>query len=107
MEKVLNNEIDFNVLYNAPIDEARREICKIKGVGPKVADCILLFSIKRGEVFPADVWMKKVLIEKYGFEKLNPKDINKFAEKRFGKLAGYAQQYLFYDMREKNKGEER
>ncbi len=99
-QKIAQGKIDKDVIFNAPIDEARNEISKIKGVGPKVADCILLFSAARGEVFPTDVWMKKVLTTLYGFENLTPKAINEFAKENFGNLAGYAQQYLFYSMRE-------
>ncbi len=99
IEKITDNEIDLRILQNAPIEQARKEISKIKGVGPKVADCILLFSVKRGEVFPADVWMKRVLTELYGFNDMTPEKINNFAKEKFGNLAGYAQQYLFYSMR--------
>ena len=98
--KIARKELDMDIVLNAPIEEARNEISKIKGVGPKVADCILLFGGARGEVFPTDVWMKKVLTELYGFENLTPKAINAFARENFGNLAGYAQQYLFYSMRE-------
>lgn len=101
--KLARAELSMDVILNAPIDEARAEISKIKGVGPKVADCILLFGAARGEVFPTDVWMKKVLTELYGFENLTPKAINAFAIENFGSLAGYAQQYLFYSMREESK----
>lgn len=94
--KIANGEINQDIIKNAPIDEARAEISKIKGVGPKVADCILLFSGKRGEVFPTDVWIKKVLTHYYGFSSLTPKKINEFAYEKFGTNAGYAQQYLFY-----------
>lgn len=94
-QKISLNTLDMDVINNAPIDEARAEISKIKGVGPKVADCILLFGAHRSEVFPTDVWMKKVLTTFYGFETLTPKEINKFASDKFGTLAGYAQQYLF------------
>lgn len=100
-QKISKGEINKDIIYNASIEDARAEISKIKGVGPKVADCILLFSATRGEVFPTDVWMKKVLTQLYGFENLTPKAINEFAKEKFGKLAGYAQQYLFYNMREK------
>ena len=102
--KIAQGEINKEIIFNGSIEEARAEISKIKGVGPKVADCILLFSAARGEVFPTDVWMKKVLTQLYGFENLTPKAINEFAKENFGNLAGYAQQYLFYSMRE-NKGD--
>ena len=94
-QKISLNSLDMDIIKNAPISDARAEISKIKGVGPKVADCILLFGASRTEVFPTDVWMKKVLTTFYGFETLTPKEINGFAEKKFGRLAGYAQQYLF------------
>ena len=64
-------------------------------MGPKVADCILLFGATRTEVFPTDVWMKKVLTALYGFKTLTPNEINRFVQEKFGNLAGYAQQYLF------------
>jgi len=99
-QKLYLNQIDMNIIKSAPIDEARNEISKIKGVGPKVADCILLFGAYRTEVFPTDVWMKKVLTKFYGIKNLTPKEISRFADERFSKLAGYAQQYLFYSMRE-------
>ena len=83
----------------------REELLKYPGVGPKVADCIMLFSMKRFEVFPIDVWVKRVMTELY-FEKEtkivpNNKQILEYAEEKFGKIAGLAQQYLFYWRREK------
>ena len=88
------------------IDKLREELLKFPGVGPKVADCIMLFSMKRYEVFPIDVWVKRVMIELY-FNKenniqnvLNNKKILELANNKFGKLAGLAQQYLFYWRRE-------
>jgi len=84
----------------------REELLKFPGVGPKVADCIMLFSMKKYEVFPIDVWVKRVMTELYfdiDKEKLNisNKRILEFAEKKFGNIAGLAQQYLFYWRREK------
>ncbi len=99
-KKISAGEINKEIVFGGTIEDARNEISRIKGVGPKVADCILLFGAARGEVFPTDVWMKRVLTELYGFENLTPKAINAFARENFGNLAGYAQQYLFYSMRE-------
>lgn len=59
---------------------------KIKGVGEKVADCILLFGFDRGEAFPKDVWIKRVMRNIYG---------ERFDEKLFGKDAGIIQQWMF------------
>lgn len=83
----------------------KEELLKYPGVGPKVADCIMLFSMKKFEVFPIDVWVRRVMTELY-FENEtkivpNNKQILKYAEETFGNLSGLAQQYLFYWRREK------
>ena len=83
----------------------REELLSLSGVGPKVADCILLFStLKRLEVFPIDVWVRRVMndlyIKKEDENKVNKKEIEKIAYEKFGNLAGIAQQYLFYWKRE-------
>lgn len=67
------------------------------GVGPKVANCILLFSMGKYDRFPVDVWMKKVMEQFYGIT--DPKEMQLFAEKNFGQYSGFAQQYLFYHIR--------
>ena len=83
----------------------REELLSLSGVGPKVADCILLFStLKRLEVFPIDVWVRRVMNELYiknpDENKVNKKEIKRVANEKFGTLAGIAQQYLFYWKRE-------
>ena len=83
----------------------REELLSLSGVGPKVADCILLFStLKRLEVFPIDVWVRRVINELYikneDENKVNKKEIERVATEKFGNLAGIAQQYLFYWKRE-------
>ena len=83
----------------------RDELLKLSGVGPKVADCILLFSdLKRFDVFPIDVWVRRVMNDLYLKEadetKVNKKKIENLAKEKFGDLAGIAQQYLFYWRRE-------
>ena len=85
--------------------EVREELLKLSGVGPKVADCILLFStLKRFEVFPIDVWVRRVMNELYIKEKdetkVSKKQIEKMAQEKFGDFSGLAQQYLFYWRRE-------
>ena len=79
-------------------EEAFSYITEFCGVGPKVANCILLFSLGKYDRFPVDVWVKKVMKNYYGLE--TPKEIAVFAEKKFGKYGGFAQQYLFYYIRE-------
>lgn len=82
----------------------REELLKLDGVGPKVADCILLFSLKRFDVFPIDVWVRRVMNELYIHqeheEKVSKKMLEKLATEKFLSIAGIAQQYLFYWKRE-------
>ena len=87
-------------------DKMREELLKLDGVGPKVADCILLFSLKRYDVFPIDVWVRRVMNDLYihseDENKVNKKEVLKIAKEKFGDLSGLAQQYLFYWKREEN-----
>lgn len=87
------------------IDELKEQLLRFPGVGPKVADCIMLFSMKKLKVFPIDVWVKRVMTELYGDEIrklkntntiISNKQILEYAQQYFGNLAGVAQQYLFY-----------
>ena len=105
-QMILNKDIDLEKLKNnSNTIEVREELLKLSGVGPKVADCILLFStLKRFEVFPIDVWVRRVMNDLYIKQedetKVSKKQIEKIAEEKFGNLAGLAQQYLFYWRRE-------
>ena len=82
----------------------RQELLKLEGVGPKVADCILLFSLKRWDVFPIDVWVRRVMNELYLHEekeeKVSKQVLNELAKEKFQGISGLAQQYLFYWKRE-------
>ena len=84
--------------------KVREKLLTLPGVGPKVADCILLFALKRYEVFPIDVWVRRVMNELYvknpKEEKVSKAEIEKIATEKYGSLAGLAQQYLFYWKRE-------
>ena len=105
-QMILNKEVDLEKLENNPnTQEVRNELLKLSGVGPKVADCILLFSdLKRFDVFPIDVWVRRVMNDLYIKEpdetKVSKSKIEKIADEKFGKLKGLAQQYLFYWRRE-------
>ena len=105
-KKILNKEVDLDKLQEEKNTEKVREtLLTIPGVGPKVADCILLFStLKRFEVFPIDVWVRRVMNDLYiknpDETKVNKKEIEKLAKEKYGELAGLAQQYLFYWKRE-------
>ena len=104
--KILEKQIDLEVLKTNPNTiEVREELLKLSGVGPKVADCILLFSeLKRFDTFPIDVWVRRVMNDLYIKEndesKVSKKKIEDLAEEKFGSLKGLAQQYLFYWRRE-------
>ena len=104
--RLINSGIfDLETLYNLPTTEAREKLLTLPGVGPKVADCILLFSdLKRFDVFPIDVWVRRVMNDLYIHNseehKVNKKQIQKIANEKFGNLQGIAQQYLFYWKRE-------
>lgn len=101
---IKNENIDLDSFENLKTDNLREELLKFSGVGNKVADCIMLFSYKRGEVFPVDVWIKRVMEELFIKEETPVKKISKEADRIFGKYAGYAQQYLFYYGREEKIG---
>lgn len=81
--------------------KAKQELLTFSGVGPKVADCILLFSSGRHEAFPIDTWIKKTLERRYGLHQLSTKALEAWADHIFGDLKGYAQQYMFFYEREK------
>jgi len=87
-------------LKNRTYDEGLEYLKTYKGIGDKVANCILLFSMKQFDTFPVDVWVRRVMQTLYVDNDTNDKEIRKFAENKFSKLSGYAQQYLFYYARE-------
>ena len=105
-QMILDNKVNLKELEeNSNTLEVREKLLSLSGVGPKVADCILLFStLKRFEVFPIDVWVRRVMndlyIKKQDETKVSKKEIEKIAKEKFGKIAGLAQQYLFYWRRE-------
>ncbi|MBR2024714.1 MAG: DNA-3-methyladenine glycosylase 2 family protein [Clostridia bacterium] len=87
-EKIVNGEIDLDAIYNEEnFDTCVDNLCKIKGVGLKVASCALLFGFNKTQAFPIDVWIKRVIENRFN----NNLDIS-----LFGKNGGIAQQYLFY-----------
>jgi len=110
--KILEPNSFFDELYQLPYSQAKKRLIQLPGVGPKVADCILLFSLEKTEAFPVDVWIKRVIINHYSdhFSKsfiskisqsrsiscLEYTKINEFGRSYFGEHAGYAQEYLFY-----------
>lgn len=89
-EKIASGALDYETLCSIGLENAINALCTVKGVGPKVAGCVALFSLGYMSSFPVDVWIKKVL-DKYYTPDFNPQS--------FGEFAGLAQQYLFYNER--------
>ncbi|MFZ5968113.1 MAG: DNA-3-methyladenine glycosylase family protein [Bacillota bacterium] len=89
-------QIDIEQLRNLNTSDARTQLLRFTGIGPKVADCILLFGYQKYDAFPVDVWVKRVMEYFYCPNAKNLKEIQQDSQKRFGQLAGFAQQYLFY-----------
>jgi len=105
VEKLSSGEILIENLKDMETDELRRELLNIHGVGPKVADCTMLFSMGKGEVFPIDVWVRRVMQYFYfNDEEVSMKKIHTFADEKWGEYAGFAQQYLFHYARIKQIG---
>ncbi len=101
----LNKEMTIKELMEEQdVDKLRQKLLTLPGVGPKVADCIMLFGLKRFEVFPIDVWVRRVMNDLYikneDETKVKNTEIEKLAVEKYDKLAGLAQQYLFYWKRE-------
>lgn len=104
-KKIKEGKINLENLKEESTNEVRKQLLTLTGVGPKVADCIMLFStLKRFDVFPVDVWVRRVMNDLYIHNedetKVNKKQIQEIARDKFGVLEGIAQQYLFYWKRE-------
>lgn len=97
---VSRGETDIYRIKNLSTEDARKELMRFTGVGPKVSDCIMLFSMKKHDAFPIDVWVKRVMEYFYLKKDTSLKDIQEYGQGKFGEYAGYAQQYLFYYARE-------
>ncbi len=111
-KKIFEEKIDLERLKNLPYLEAKKMLVEFPGVGFKVADCVLLFSLEKTEAFPVDVWVKRVILNHYSnllpeilVKKLSTNDsltnseyekLNAFGRSYFGQYAGYAQEYLFH-----------
>ena len=103
--QALENTIRVEDIQKMDTESARLELMKLKGVGRKVADCILLFGFHKTDVFPTDTWIVQAYRKIYNDEKSDAIAISKKLLNEFGDLAGYAQQYLYYYMKESNLGE--
>ena len=98
---VASGEADLDAWSALSDAELRAQLCALPGVGSKVANCVMLFAYERLEAFPIDVWIERVLREKYftGKRKVTSARLREFAGRYFGEHGGYAQQYLFHHAR--------
>lgn len=93
---------DLDMIADMNDDECHLALQRFQGVGAKVADCVMLFSMGKYSAFPVDVWIKRAMQHFYLAPDVSLNKIRIFARDKFGRLAGFAQQYLFYYARENN-----
>ncbi len=125
VENIVSNNIDLKDLKRAKYNASKEQLMKIYGIGNKIADCILLFSLEKTEAFPIDIWITRAICLYYQSLLTGNKEQRKYREQQmpkmdeklvyrykyeilsevmrryFGEYAGYAQQYLYYYMRNK------
>lgn len=100
--KMIFNYNDLLDISKLSDDSCHKELQKFSGVGSKVADCIMLFSMGKYSAFPVDIWVKRAMMKFYVAPDTSLKNIRNFARNLFGELSGFSQQYLFYYVRENN-----
>lgn len=93
---VYNGEVPLYELKHYGYERAREVLMSLPGVGPKVSDCVLLFSMGYSEAFPVDVWVKRIMQYFYLAPDVSLPKIEKYAQEKYKNLSGFAQQYLFY-----------
>jgi N-glycosylase/DNA lyase len=102
--RIADGKLDLDRLRHLPLAEARAELMTLRGVGHKIADCVLLFAYGSDGAFPVDVWVERALRQLYfPRRRVGEKQLREFAATHFGPHAGYAQQYLFHYMRTRAK----
>jgi N-glycosylase/DNA lyase len=111
-KRIFAGDFELERLRKLPYEQAKLELCGLPGVGPKVADCVLLFGLGKLEAFPVDVWVKRVLLNHYagllpadvvarlskaeGLSNVAYRLLNEFGRSYFGAYAGYAQEYVYH-----------
>jgi N-glycosylase/DNA lyase len=103
---VSSSRADLGVWSGLSNADLRKELCALPGVGPKIANCVMLFAYERLRAFPIDVWIERVLRQHYfsGRKKMTAQRLREFSETYFGEHGGYAQQYLFHHARMVSRG---
>jgi N-glycosylase/DNA lyase len=111
-KKIYESDFDLERLRKMPYQQAKKELLSLSGVGLKVADCVLLFSLGKLDAFPVDVWIKRAILRHYAehfpnafIKKISSQEslsnseyerLNEFSRNYFGEYAGYAQEYLYH-----------
>ncbi|MDQ6810121.1 MAG: hypothetical protein M3Z64_11975 [Verrucomicrobiota bacterium] len=100
-QRVASGEADLQRWTELGDEELRSRLCELPGVGPKIANCVMLFGYERLRAFPIDVWIERVLKEKYFARRrrVTAQQLREFCDSYFGEQGGYAQQYLFHHAR--------
>ena len=102
VHRIYTGEVSLEIIKSEKDDICHEELKKLNGIGPKVSDCIMLFSMQKYSAFPVDVWVKRAMQFFYLAPDVSLPKIREFARDKFKNLAGFAQQYLFYYARENN-----
>ena len=104
---VSSGQADLETWSASSDTELRKQLCALPGVGPKIANCVMLFAYERSRAFPIDVWIERVLRQHYfsGRKKMTAQRLRQFSETYFGEHGGYAQQYLFHHARMASRGD--
>jgi N-glycosylase/DNA lyase len=104
---VSSGQADLEAWLALPDAELRKQLCALPGVGPKIANCVMLFAYERLRAFPIDVWIERVLRQHYfsGRRKMTAQRLREFSDRYFGEHGGYAQQYLFHHARVGRRGD--
>jgi N-glycosylase/DNA lyase len=99
--RVSSGQADLEAWSTLSDAELRKQLCALPGVGPKIANCVMLFAYERLRAFPIDVWIERVLRRRYfpRRKKMTAQRLREFSETYFGEHGGYAQQYLFHHAR--------
>ena len=90
-QKAVAGDLERDYIYNLTTEKAIEHLCRVKGIGPKVASCALLFGFEKYDAFPIDVWIKRVILKYFVTQ-----DLAEFSPTILGEYAGIAQQFLFY-----------
>lgn len=109
-DAISSGRLEFDLLRKSGYYESKKELLQVYGIGNKIADCVLLFSLEKLDAFPIDVWIARALASHYSWlhkskfhDKITPhqyQQLSDDARRYFGKYAGYAQQYLYYHTRQ-------